>query len=523
VTVRPSNQRLARAALWLIPSLLPDRAPDMLGEVGVRLGTSGKRDNQARDTAIANTCAALLGEMDGDEAIASLARMLTRVRNKPVRKQVEKALAGAAARAATSVDELVDRSLPTFGLDADGRRAFEHATWSAEIEVESDGRVSVSWIDGDAEPRDEAPRSLRDRAPGEVADVADVVDDIRTTLADERCRLEQLMGDERGWPMVGWRHRFLEHPLGRVHARRVIWRFGGPTGTSDAMAPDGDLIDMAGEPIPTPSDEATVEIWHPVEASDEAVEAWRDFIVARRVTQPFKQAYRETYRVDVRSGPDAVLDSRFADRPLAYDQMRALMGARGWTAQMLGPFDQGDRSIAFRDFARAGLRAELVHVPAGLGDPRERVDYARSGTVRFTVSDEDRRSPVLLAQVAPRLISEVLRDVDLFTSVPELMRKPSSSTDAEGSPSVATRADALRRLMRSRPYGKQASVLGLWLRIEGAGGAWAISLATGATVKLPDEEEVDVAVPGSVDVGYVPFDDEVLRKVLSTAEVLASS
>ena len=374
VTVRPSNQRLGRAVTWLIPSLFPDQAADMLGDLGIRLGTSGKRDNQARDAAIANTCAALLGEIENGQeaAVASLARMLARVRNKPVRKQVEKALAAVAERAGTGVDELVERSLPTFGVDPDGRRVLAFDSWSAEIEVETDGRVRISWTDGSAEAADEPPRSLRDRAPGDVADVVAVADDIRATLGDERRRLEQLLAEERRWSVAEWRPRYLEHPLGKnpgsaphlaLHGARRSrpkrWRpatVGWPTVRAGVL--------------PMPPDDASVELWHPVEASDDSVDQWRDLVVTRRITQPFKQAFRETYRIDLRSGGDGVLDRRFADRPLAYAQMRALMGARGWSAPMLGPFDQGDRSVGFRDFVRAGLRAELDHVPAGLGDPR---------------------------------------------------------------------------------------------------------------------------------------------------------
>jgi hypothetical protein len=521
VPVRPSNQRLVRAVVGLVPSLLPGEAADVLGEVGVRMGTSGQRDNQARDAAVAGSCAALLGDLDDEAGVASLARMLARVRNKPVRKQVEKALTAAAERTGTSVEELMERSLPTFGVGPDGRRVFDFDAWTAEIRIEADGHVRVSWTDGDAEPADDPPRRLREDAAGEVAGVAAVADDIRATLSDERHRLEGLLGDDRRWSVAEWRRRFLEHPLGRVHGRRTIWRFTGPSATLEAITADGSVTDPAGAVVSMLPDEATVEIWHPVEASADSVDRWRHQVVTRRVTQPFKQAFRETYRIDLRSGADGVLDRRFADRPLAYGRMRALMGSRGWTAPMLGPFDQGDRATAFKDLARAGLRAELLHTPAGLGDRRERVEYARSGSLRFTKGTDDGRSPVLLADVPPRVLSEALRDVDLFTSVPDPMRRPSSATEGDGSPPLAVRADAMRRLLATLGWDGRASVLGLWLRVETPESAWAISLATGATVRLPDEEVVDVPLPDPPpEVGYLPLEDEVLRTVLVTAIVL---
>ena len=48
-------------------------------------------------------------------------------------------------------------------------------------------------------------------------------------------------------------------------------------------------------------------------------------------------------------------------------------------------------------------------------------------------------------------------------------------------------------------------------------------MAFGAVLRLPDEEPLEVALPDPLpDVGYVPFDDELLRKVLATSQVLLS-
>lgn len=185
---------------------------------------------------------------------------------------------------------------------------------------------------------------------------------------------------------------------------------------------------------------------------------------------------------------------------------------------MLGPFDQGDRAVASLEVA--GLRAELEHAPAGMGAPDERVEFARSGSVRFTAMTGDERSPVLLGEVPPRLLSEVLRDVDLFTSVADSMRTPASSLEMADTASLRMRAEAMRRLVSRLPDARYLSVIGLWLRVERDGRAWAISLATGMTLRLPVEEEVEVTVDDDVAIGYVPFEDEMMVRVLRTARGL---
>ena len=161
-------------------------------------------------------------------------------------------------------------------------------------------------------------------------------------------------------------------------------------------------------------------------------------------------------------------------------------------------------------------------MPAGLGDPLERVEFARSGSVRFTADVGGTRQPVLLDSVAPRLVSEVLRDIDLFTSVPDPMRSPTLSSAAEASPLLASRADALRRAIPSLPFARSVSVVGLWLRVQSGGEAWAISIGGGPTLRLPRGSLVSVPLEEPLpDIGYLPVDeDETLRRIVATAAKL---
>ena len=133
------------------------------------------------------------------------------------------------------------------------------------------------------------------------------------------------------------------------------------------------------------------------------------------VVQPFDQVERLVYVTD--GAPDAVGDRRFAGRVVDYHQFRALAGARGWTAPMLGPWDQGDRAVAYRDAPTAGVRAEFGHVPEDDQDLSAMVDTARTGTVRFTRRVGGSRAPVPFRDLPARLVSETLRDVDLFTTI----------------------------------------------------------------------------------------------------------
>ena len=38
-----------------------------------------------------------------------------------------------------------------------------------------------------------------------------------------------------------------------------------------------------------------IRLWHPIDATEDDIAAWRTGLLARQVRQPFKQAFREVY------------------------------------------------------------------------------------------------------------------------------------------------------------------------------------------------------------------------------------
>ena len=101
-------------------------------------------------------CVNTLAEMPGMESVAQLTRMRAKVRYAVALKLIEKALNGAAERAALSRDDLEDMAVPTYGLAADGQRS-EHL---------GDCRVDLVLVPGtgEIEPRIPAERDQTHRS-----------------------------------------------------------------------------------------------------------------------------------------------------------------------------------------------------------------------------------------------------------------------------------------------------------------------------------------------------------------------
>ena len=247
--LRLANQRLARGLLWFA-SVALDAPAELIGSVGVRMGTSGRNDAVVRDTAVANTCAALLGASNDPGAAAALATMRVRVTNRNVLKQVDRALEVVAERAGMQVATVIELALPTFDLGPDGRIELPIDGTTAVIAVTRDATVRQVWRETDGTELDRASTALATTHPAEVADVAERVAAIRAAIVEERRRMEDRLASSRAWPEPLWRSRYADHPIGRIFGCRLIWQVSSPGEAAIAARRDGDRLGRRRRPPP---------------------------------------------------------------------------------------------------------------------------------------------------------------------------------------------------------------------------------------------------------------------------------
>ena len=100
-------------------------------------------------------------------------------------------------------------------------------------------------------------------------------------------------------------------------------------------------------------------VWHPINEPVDEIRAWRTLLLERQVRQPFKQAFREIYVLTPAELETGTYSNRFAAHILDYPQARALMRARRWGSNFLGPYDGGSEGIAKHAFPTYGLRGAV--------------------------------------------------------------------------------------------------------------------------------------------------------------------
>ena len=251
-------------------------------------------------------------------------------------------------------------------------------------------------------------------------------------------RIDNLLIEQRTWPVQVWRERYLDHPLVGTIARRLIWKVNG----NAATFVNGEVQDVAGNKVSIDAN-SMISLWHPVGHTAGQVVAWRRQIEALAIVQPFKQAHREVYLVTDAEVRTERYSNRFAAHILRQHQFNALCGARRWKNKLRLMVDDEDLRRSGTGFV--GLTRPEFWIE-GIGDSfgqdtNEAGSYLRlaSDQVRFYLIGATQKpahaggggyrtrafgtgegginEPLRMADVPALVFPEIMRDVDLFVGV----------------------------------------------------------------------------------------------------------
>ncbi len=526
-----------------------------------------------RSAKVAGACVYALKSMPGLHGAAQLERVRLNVKQPIYVKGIEKALEEAARRAGMTREDLEELTVPTFDLDEHGQRRIPIGPAVAELSIVGT-EVQLRWYGADGTPRKAEPAEVKREHKAELKEVKRLRDDLARMLAAQRDRLERLPLTQRTWDLAAWNARYLDHPLVGPLARRLMWCFAwatddGGTGEADGIWLDGRLVGADDRTLEVPAT-AAVTPWHPVQYGPATVLAWRTWLERHEVTQPFKQAHREVYLLTDAERHTRVYSNRFAAHILRQHQFNALCAARGWRNSLRLMVDDA-YPPATLELPQWGLRAEFW--VEGAGDTYS-TDTNETGTYLYVATDQVRFypldaagnsahaggggyhaaydwptrqyrhvEPVSLENVPALLLSEVLRDVDLFVGVASVGNDPTwqdggpqgryrdywqSYSFGELSATAQTRQALLARLIPRLAIANRCAIDGRFLRVRGDLRTYKVHLGSGNILMEPNDQYLCIvpargggaeATIGSL---FLPFEgDSLLAIILSKAFLLA--
>ncbi len=518
-----------------------------------------------RAVRLGNACVWALGNIGSQCALSQLAMMKVRVKNGMAQKALEKALQKLADAIGVSTEELQEMSVPSYGLTDVGRLEEKLGEFTAVLEVVGNKPV-LSFLKPDGAPQKSVPAAVKENFSDDLKEIKGSAKDLEKMLMAQKERLDNLFLLHKSWPLALWEERYLNHPVVGVFARRLIWRFQAEStgGTVNAIWYEGALTGLDGKLADLPAD-TTVTLWHPIESDTEEIIRWRNWLFEHLVQQPFKQAHREIYLLTDAERTTDVYSNRFASHVLKQHQFNSLCAVRGWKNKLRLMVDD-EYPPAFKLLPAWGLRAE--YWIEGMGDDYTEAYVTESGAFRYLITDQvrfyriddtqvsahaggggygagwrgDAGEPLKLDAIPPIVLSEILRDVDLFVGVTSVGNDPNWF---DGGPegrhrtywhdysfgdlgeTAVMRQQLLEKLLPKLKIAKQCRMDNRFLIVEGKVRTYKIHLGSGNILMEPNDQYLCIVKAPSRGEKeselFLPFEgDGKLATILSKAFLLAA-
>jgi predicted DNA-binding WGR domain protein len=360
----------------------------------------------------------LLAAIGTDVALMHLNGIAGKVKFKALQDRAREKINAVAEARGLSAAELADRLVPDLGLDEQGTLTLDFGP--RRFFVGFDETLKPFVKDAQGARLKDLPKPLKsdDTALAEAATerYKQMKKDAKAVASLQVVRLEQGMVERRRWPAADFRLFFLQHPLMRHLAARLVWGVyeqGQLTG-GFRVAEDWTLADAQDVQYVLP-ESATVGIAHVLEMPAALQAAFGQVLADYEILQPFRQLGRETYALT----PEELQASeikRFASKQVASGSVMGLIN-RGWErgqAQDAGWVGWFTRRVG------DGLTAQLDLDPGlSIGDPSYEPKQRLAGIVLRKTGTWDTDGLVHFERLDPIIASELLRDVALLAPLEE--------------------------------------------------------------------------------------------------------
>ncbi|MEW6302739.1 MAG: DUF4132 domain-containing protein [Verrucomicrobiota bacterium] len=515
-----------------------------------------------RATKVGNACVHALGTMPGMAGVGQLAYLKVRVKFGTAQKGIEKALNTTAERVGIPREDLEEMGVPAYGLTSVGECVEEFGEFKARLHITGTTDTELTWLKADGSAQKSIPASVKKDFAEDLKELQGAAKDIQRMLPAQRDRLDNLFLQQKSWPLAAWRERYLDHPLVGTLARRLIWQFTTGNETTAGIWLKDALADVNDQPIAHLREDTVVRLWHPIGCATADIVAWREWLERHGVQQPFKQAHREIYVLTDAERATRMYSNRYAAHIIRQHQYNALCAVRGWKNKLRLMVDDTYPPTTLH-LPKWNLRAEFW--VEGVGDnygtdTNESGVYLRLATdqVRFYPIDAAQRmahasgggyytrdpvndGPVPLEEIPPLVLSEVMRDVDLFVGVASVGNDPDWADGGPGgryrnywqefafgglSGTATMRKEVLQRLLPRLKIAPLCSFTERFLEVRGTLHTYKIHLGSGNILMSPDDRYLCI-VPRqggatAADKVFLPFEgDNLLAIILSKAFLLA--
>lgn len=225
VFLREDTIVVVRGILWTCQVIDERWVTSLVTDVAMTCGTgSNEMGSTCRCEPVTNAAVGVLARRGGLDVIVPLSRIQAKVRARSVQRNLSLALDTVAGENGLTREQLLDRTVPTFGLDTGGVREDRIGDYRVRLSADV---PALRYMNAAGKTAKSLPKDVR----AELSDLRAIVKELKLAQAAVRSRLEQAIVHERTWRWREVSECFLDHPVTGPYARTLVWQIaGGPAG-----------------------------------------------------------------------------------------------------------------------------------------------------------------------------------------------------------------------------------------------------------------------------------------------------
>lgn len=377
----------------------------------------------AASAGVGNACLYTLANSKGLDGISQLSRLRLWIKQNSTLKIIEGYIQEAAAKHGVTTHEIEDLAVDDFKLK-EGKREWNVGDFIAVLEITRVGKSTIVWLKEDGKEQKSVPASVKDKHATLLKKIKDVQKQLDQATSTQRDRFDRMLRSNRELKPDYFKERYLNHGLLSWLTANIIFNFINSDGTVQAIRVNNKWLTNTGNEVDIDHYDR-VSLWHPAVSSTAQVKLWRDYLIANKVLQPFKQAFREIYLLTEAEINTRTYSNRMASHILKQHQYVTLAKGRNWTARLIGAWDGGDQDTASLLLPEYNLRAEYWVNALNADDAFNETgiwNYVTTDQIRFINTQTNELVDLIDVPAIP--FSEALRDVDLFVGVASVGNDP---------------------------------------------------------------------------------------------------
>ncbi|HQW95076.1 MAG TPA: DUF4132 domain-containing protein [Saprospiraceae bacterium] len=326
-------------------------------------------------------------------SVQHIMNLKSRINQTWAQKRFDKYIAQIAKKQKVDLDKVIEIAISDYGFDNLNCFSKDLGNYLFRLSYKSGLKDETIWIDKVSNKTQKAvPKEIRDDQPEILKQIKTHLKDIENQIKTQLNRIEKLYYSDCSWDNDYWLRRYVQHPFIGIIAKEFYWTLSlNDTNIIAKIDENSQLTNVGGETF-NPTEYTKVRLWHPLhntigESPQES-------------NQPFKQSKREVY-----TAKDLLtLDGKVLRR----DILSQLCKSRNWT------------SSANHNFDIPGSDIKVALVVEDIMDGARTLGYTSANIIFRGIQFKSKKDDIDISKINPITLSEIIRDVYLFTAKSEL-------------------------------------------------------------------------------------------------------